>query len=102
MSPSPPRRLELSRRAARDLRKLERRDVERVRDALAELRQGAANLDIKPLRGSAPWLRLRVGELRVLYRPLSDQEAAAGGAGWLIARVIPRGELDRAVASLHS
>jgi mRNA-degrading endonuclease RelE of RelBE toxin-antitoxin system len=98
--PSPPR-LELSRRAARDLRKLERRDVERVRDALAELRRGAANLDVKPLRGSAPWLRLRVGELRVLYRPLSEEEAAAG-AGWLIARVIPRGELDRGVASLDS
>jgi hypothetical protein len=61
----------------------------------------AANLDVKPLRGSAPWLRLRVGELRVLHRPLSEEEAAAG-AGWLIARVIPRGELDRAVASLDT
>jgi mRNA-degrading endonuclease RelE of RelBE toxin-antitoxin system len=102
VNPASPLRLELSRRAARDLRKLERRDVERVRDALSGLRQGAANLDIKPLRGSAPWLRLRVGELRVLYRPLSDHEAAAGAAGWLIARVIPRGELDRAVASLDT
>jgi hypothetical protein len=73
-----------------------------VRDALAELRAGAENLDVKALHGAAPWLRLRVGELRMLYRPLSAQESSDGGPGWLIARVIPRGELDRAVASLGS
>jgi mRNA-degrading endonuclease RelE of RelBE toxin-antitoxin system len=29
------------------------------------------NLDIKALKGAAPWLRLRVGDYRILYRPLT-------------------------------
>jgi hypothetical protein len=72
--------------------------VRRVRSALNELAAGAKNLDLKPPAGRAPWRRLRTGELRVLYRPLTASEAADGG--YLIARVIHRRELQRAVSSL--
>ena len=72
----------------------------RVRDALEALSAGADNLDVKALAGRAPWLRLRVGDWRVLYRPLSAEEAAAGGPGWLVARVVDRRDLERSVRSL--
>jgi hypothetical protein len=43
---------------------------------------------------------LRVGELRVLYRPLNENEREKDTEKWLISRVVHRRELDRAVASL--
>src|SRR3954451_24021372 len=96
----PEPRLELARRAVRDLRKMDGPHRRRVRDALEALAAGAENLDVKALVGRAPWLRLRVGDWRVLYRPLSDEEAAAGGPGWLVARVVDRRDLERSVRSL--
>lgn len=48
---------------------------------------------MKPLAGHPPWLRLRAGELRILYRPADD--------GWLVARVIHRKDLERTVRSLE-
>jgi hypothetical protein len=51
-----------------------------------------ANLDIKALAGRAPWLRLRRGEYRVPYRPLTASElralAASEQAGFLVERVV--------------
>jgi hypothetical protein len=41
---------------------------------------------------------MRVGDWRVLYRPLLENET--GGSGLLVARVINRRELERAVRSL--
>jgi len=41
----------------------------------------AANLDIKALTGRSRWLRMRVGDWRVIYRP------ADPGPGWYVARV---------------
>ena len=32
------------------------------------------NLDVKALKGALPWLRLRVGDYRILYRPLTPFE----------------------------
>jgi mRNA-degrading endonuclease RelE of RelBE toxin-antitoxin system len=96
----PADRVEVARRAEHDLRKLPRQDVQRVRDKLAEFVAGAQNVDVKALQGRSPWLRLRVGELRVLLRPLTPDESGSGVPGWLIARVIARRELERAVASL--
>jgi mRNA-degrading endonuclease RelE of RelBE toxin-antitoxin system len=94
------------------------------------------NLDVKALRGAAPWLRLRVGDYRILYRPLTpfevktlvDERAVQAelkklrglpGAeipkrmlatqrrpweypevGFLIARIVHRRDLDRAVRTL--
>jgi hypothetical protein len=63
-----------------------------------------SNLDIVALRGRAPWLRLRSGDWRVLLRPLSAAELAdVGGAaerGFLVARIVNRRDLERAVATL--
>lgn len=46
----------------------------------------APNLDIRPLSGAAGWLRLRVGDHRVIYRPERQDEPAKirreDGAGW--------------------
>jgi mRNA-degrading endonuclease RelE of RelBE toxin-antitoxin system len=95
MPESPLPGIEISRRANRDLRKLAPPDLRRVRAALEALSTSAANLDIKALANRPPWLRLRVGELRVIYRPEPAAEPS-----WLIARVIHRRELDRAIASL--
>jgi mRNA-degrading endonuclease RelE of RelBE toxin-antitoxin system len=94
------------------------------------------NLDVKALKGAPPWLRLRVGDYRILYRPLTpfevrtlqdDREISAlvrehrGSeqqlpekvseaarrrarqslqAGFLVARIVHRRDLDRAVRTL--
>ena len=93
--------IEISRRAVRDLRRLASGDVRRVRRGLEALSAGAANLDVKAVANRAPWLRLRVGELRVLYRPLNEAELEKESEKWLVSRVVHRRELDRAVASLE-
>ncbi len=95
-------RIRFTTRAERDLRKLQRQDLERVRQVVRQLAAGAENLDVKAVQGRPPWLRLRVGDHRVLYRPLDDAEASDASAGWLIARVIARRELERAVGTLGS
>jgi mRNA-degrading endonuclease RelE of RelBE toxin-antitoxin system len=95
------------------------------------------NLDIKALKGALPWLRLRVGDYRILYRPLTPFEVKTlvdnralqtevkrlreqrgrvnmtemfpavvrrqqqyPEAGFLIARIVHRRDLDRAVRTL--
>jgi len=70
--------IELTFKAKNDLQRLDPgRDRKAVIDALTV---GLAavpppgNLDIKALRGAAPWLRLRVGDYRILYRPLTPAE----------------------------
>jgi hypothetical protein len=72
---------------------LELADERRVR--LERLGGGdAANLDIKALTGRSPWLRMRVGDWRVIYRP------ADPGPGWYVARVVNRRDLDATVKQL--
>jgi hypothetical protein len=69
--------------------------------------------DVKALQGAAPWLRMRVGDYRIIYRPLSKDELAqaveetrASGdepeasEGYLVQRIVHRRDLERAVASL--
>lgn len=91
----------LSRRAERDLRGIGTgAGLARIRDALEGLAAGATNLDIKPLTGAAPWHRLRVGDYRVLYRSIEPGEAADTNARWLVARIVHRGDLERAVSTL--
>lgn len=62
------------------------------------------NLDLAALRGRTPWLRLRSGDWRVLLRPLSQAELGdVGGTaerGFLVARIVNRRDLERAVATL--
>ncbi len=102
-------RIELSKRALRDLRRIDHKSRKRLLDLLEHdlaTEPQPANLDIKPLTGSTPWLRLRRGEYRILYRPLTDREllalTASEQAGFLVERVIERGELKRAASTLSS
>ena len=95
-------RIALSRRAERDLRRIGRGEaLPRLRESLEGLADGEANLDVKPLAGSAPWHRLRVGDYRVLYRAVEPNEAGDSDALFLVARVIHRRDLERAVATLE-
>lgn len=96
--------VELSRAAERDLRHLDAPDHRRVAEALTQT-LGAepmpANADDKALTGRSPWRRLRVGELRLLYRPLSADELPPDErSGRRVARIIHRGNLERAVSTL--
>jgi mRNA-degrading endonuclease RelE of RelBE toxin-antitoxin system len=100
-------RVELSKRALRDLRRIDHKSRRRLLDLLENdlaAQPQPGNLDIKALAGRAPWLRLRRGEYRVLYRPLSDSElgalVASEQAGFLVDRVVDRGDLERAASAL--
>lgn len=100
-------RVELSKRALRDLRRIDHKSRRRLLDLLENelaAEPQPANLDIKPLTGRAPWPRARRGEYRVLYRPLTEDEVQAlstqDQAGFLIERVIDRGDLERAASTL--
>jgi mRNA-degrading endonuclease RelE of RelBE toxin-antitoxin system len=116
--------LEIASRAERDLRKLAKRsrtDAVRIRHALEELRSGTATIDVKSVQGHPPWWRLRVGDWRILYRPLTSEEVIelcrqrqAGlaeelgrkpalprhGTGILVFRIVNRRELERAAGAL--
>ncbi|HEY7932433.1 MAG TPA: hypothetical protein VID48_01295 [Solirubrobacteraceae bacterium] len=96
MSDPGARKLELTRKAQRDVRRGGRQDQLQLRKGLKNLVDDAQNLDVKHVSGKPPWLRLGVGELRVLYRP----EDTPAGPRWNVARVVHRQELDRAVSTL--
>ena len=53
--------------------------------------------------GAAPWQRLRVGDFRVIFRSLTRAEIIGfpEDRGYLIERVVPRGDLDRAIKGLR-
>ncbi len=97
--------VELSRAAERDLRRLSPSDPRQVTAALIQtlaVEPLPANADDKALAGHSPWRRLRVGELRLLYRPLSAEELPGGERhGRRVARIIQRGQLKRAVSTLR-
>ncbi len=90
--------IKLAPRAIRDLKRLDRQTRKRVQQAFQALGTGtdAANLDVKPVAGHAPWRRLRVGEHRVLYREL----VGGDDSRYLVARVIDRRDLHRAIDRL--
>lgn len=97
-------RVELTRRATRDLRALSPPDYRRVARAITETLASEplpANADDKPLRGRSPWYRLRVGELRLIYRALEADEIPGIESGRLVARVVHRRDLERAVATVR-
>ena len=92
----------LSRRAERDLRRIGRGEaLAHLREALDGLADGEASLDVKPLAGSAAWHRLRVGDYRVLYRAVEPDKAGDSDARFLVARVVHRRDLERAVTTLE-
>jgi mRNA-degrading endonuclease RelE of RelBE toxin-antitoxin system len=105
--------VELSSRAERDLRRLgsgpERKAIVDALTVGLVAVPPPANLDVKLLKGVPPYLRLRVGDHRILYRPLDEVELAAVaerrglsdvGTGYLVVRIVHRRDLERAVASL--
>ena len=87
-------RLLLSRRAERDLRRLgPGPELDRIQEGLERLTGDDPNLDIKRVTGRLPWLRLRIGDWRILYRPADE--------GILVARIIHRAELEQAIRTLE-
>lgn len=105
------RHIAMARQAARDLRSLTHaQGLDRVEWALVE---GLAadpppgNLDIKALHGRGSWLRMRVGDWRIIYRPLTREELErwredkVQTEGYLIARIVNRRDLDRALRTLE-
>ena len=104
--------VELASQAQRDLRRMGRgSDRDLVAKALFEELTAVPvpeNLDVKPLKGTRPWMRLRVGDWRVLYRPLDrdelqhvrgSQQQEDSPQGFLVARVVNR-DLDEVVRNL--
>ena len=88
-------RVRFSRRAAKDLDRLSSPDARRVRAALSRLAIPLPrDLDVVPLVGHPPWLRLRDGDFRVLFRPERARST------FLVVRVVNRRDLERAVAGL--
>jgi mRNA interferase RelE/StbE len=59
--------VELSKRAAKELRKLDRRAQERLLKALVLLRENPRPPVVKSLSGHPGYLRVRVGEYRIVY-----------------------------------
>ena len=87
-------RILLSTRAERDLRRLgPGPELDRIEAGLRRLIEREPNLDVKPLASSAPWLRFRIGDWRILYRAAGDQI--------LVARIIHRSELQQAIRTLE-
>jgi mRNA-degrading endonuclease RelE of RelBE toxin-antitoxin system len=101
--------VELSRQAVRDLRKVTpAAGLNRIMAALTEQLTAEPppdNLDIKALQGRAPWLRLRLGDWRILYRPLMREELdrlklGEQPEGYLVARIVTRRDLERTLRTL--
>ena len=68
------------------------------------------NLDVRPIAGHAPWLRLRAGNFRILFRRLTRAEldlltlrrgTDESDTGFLIGRIVDRSELERAVDTVE-
>ena len=79
----------------KDLDRLSTPDATRVLTRLGRLATPLPDgLDVVPIVGHAPWLRLRDGDFRVLFRP----EGAP--STFLVVRVVNRRDLERAVAGL--
>jgi mRNA-degrading endonuclease RelE of RelBE toxin-antitoxin system len=83
-----------SREALRDRRSIPEERIAEIASHLELVAAGKArNLDIKALKGLKPWLRLRVGDYRVVYR--------TSGRSILVARVVSRQELESALNRLR-
>lgn len=89
--------VELDRQAQRDLRKLHPDDHRAALRALRDILTHEplpANANDRALKGHEPWRRLRVGELRIIWRPVDTDGTRR------VARVVHRGALERAVRTL--
>ena len=98
-------RVRFSKRASKDILRIDRSTRARVRTALLGLmeRPQHPNLDVRPLSGRSPWMRLRVGNVRVILRKLSASETRSldlEAPAYLIARIVDRRDLEEAVKPL--
>ena len=76
-------RILLAARAVRDLRRLGAGpELDRMEAGLQRLSTGEPNLDITPVTGSAPWLRLRVDATWCDARFVHSGRAVPGSAPW--------------------
>lgn len=91
-------RVTLSKRAQKDLRRIDvqhrSRIVEALRNDLAA-DPPPDNIDVKAISGAPPWHRLRIGSYRVIYRPAPDDPRVR-----LVDRVVHRRDLEDAVSRL--
>lgn len=86
----------MSLRAERDLRRMGAgANRQRVRQALESLGENTPNLDIKALQGHSPWLRMRIGDYLILFRPITEGEEDE--RSYLVARIVHRRDLAQAV-----
>ena len=97
--------MQINPRAEKDYRRLRGAARERVRRVLADRLSAAplpGKLDVRPLEGLPPWVRLRVGEHRIVCRPLTRTELRGTGSevGWYVARIIDRKDLLTAIRQL--
>ena len=68
-----PYRIEMSRDALHDLRRLRDSDILRISIAIRGLEENPLPVAVKRLRG-APFWRIRVGEYRVIYTFSAEQQ----------------------------
>ncbi|HEV2249754.1 MAG TPA: type II toxin-antitoxin system RelE/ParE family toxin [Candidatus Limnocylindria bacterium] len=97
--------VQVSPRAEKDFRRLDGTARTRVRSVLADRLTSVplpANLDVKPLEGLSPWLRVRAGDYRIVCRPLTAGELrrAESSRGWYVARIIDRKQLPTVLKNL--
>jgi mRNA interferase RelE/StbE len=78
-------RVEFSRAAMRDLRRLDRPVRVRILDALERLATDPAGVDVRRLSGRSGEWRLRVGDWRVRFLRDAPERVI------LVTRVLPRG-----------
>lgn len=104
--------IRMSTRASRDIEAInpgpQRRPL--IRGTIEKLttfvRHGAG--DVTAITGARPWLRLRVGDYRILFRRLNEFEIEMlndttdqqADAGVLVERVIHRSDLHKAVKAI--
>lgn len=59
------------------------------------------NLDLAAIVNRHPWLRLRVGALRVLLRPFeAGERVTLSTTGYWVVRVVNRRDFERALSAL--
>jgi len=66
-------RIEITRAAAKQLRRIDNRDRQRIESAIADLAEAPRPAGCKPLVGRDATWRIRIGDYRVLYEVHDDR-----------------------------
>jgi hypothetical protein len=83
-------------------------EAKRIARAIAALERDERGADIVALQGRPPWRRLRAGDWRIIFRPLTSAEVKSlprkgrglPQRGYLVARIVNRRDLERAIRRL--